>query len=99
MSPAEPNALAAGLASGFGSGVARLSEILLRPDASAFGSKEAPMDKGCFQAPRLSPCGICMPLGVFSDQYDHVADESYLEALNLFEQCPALRVPFWRSHG
>ena len=56
------------------------------------------MDKGCFQAPRLSPCGICMPLGVFSDQYDHVADESYLEALNLFEQCPALRVPFWRSH-
>ena len=32
------------------------------------------------------------------DQYDHVADESYLEALNLFEQCPALRVPFWRSH-
>ena len=62
---AEPNALAAGLASGFGSGVARLSEILLRPDASAFGSKEAPMDKGCFQAPRLSPCGICMPLGVF----------------------------------
>ena len=35
----------------------------------------------------------------FCDQYDHVADESYLEALNLFEQCPALRVPFWRSHG
>ena len=33
----EPNALASGLASGFRAGVVRLSDILLRPDASANG--------------------------------------------------------------
>ena len=32
-------ALASGLAPGFGSGVARLSDILIRPDASANGHK------------------------------------------------------------
>ena len=35
----EPNALASGVASVFGSRVARASGILLRPDASANGSQ------------------------------------------------------------